>query len=69
MTSRDESRWVVLCRGVDFVGHHELVQNTAMHGQKWSRGSLRMNKLKIRPEERDERTKLKNCPEDPDART
>ena len=33
MTSRDECRSVVLCRGVDFVGHQELVQNTAMHGQ------------------------------------
>ena len=34
MAGRDECRWVVLCRRVDFVGHQELVQNTATHGQK-----------------------------------
>ena len=34
----DEFRWVVLRQGVDFVRHHELVQNIAMHGQKWPRG-------------------------------
>ena len=33
MTSRDECRWVVLRRGVDFVGHQANVQNIAMHGQ------------------------------------
>ena len=38
MTNRDECRWVVRPQGVDSVGHQELVQNTAMHGQKWSRG-------------------------------
>ena len=39
MASRDECRWVVLCRGVAFVGHQYLVQNTVMHGQNWSSGS------------------------------
>ena len=34
MTSSHECRLVVLRQGVDFVGHQELVQNTAMHGQK-----------------------------------
>ena len=37
MTSRDECRWVVLCRGVDFLGHQGLVQDIVKHGQKWSR--------------------------------
>ena len=36
MTNRDECRWVVLRQG---VGQQELVQNTTMHGQKWSRES------------------------------
>ena len=37
MTSRDECRWVVLCRGVNVVGHQESVQRVAIHEQKEGR--------------------------------
>ena len=37
MASRDECRWVVLCRGVDFVGPQESVQRVTTHEQKEGR--------------------------------
>ena len=57
MTSRDKCRWVVLCRGVDFVGHQEVFQNSA-----WTKVVMRIvmegTEKKIRPEDRDARTKV-----------